>query len=53
MGIRVALLGIATLVFAAEPVYAGVSAPGPIAGVGLPAAAVLAGVYFAVRALRR
>jgi hypothetical protein len=52
MRMMTALLGMATLVLAAEPVYAGSTAPGPIAGVGLPAAAVLAGVYFAVRALR-
>jgi hypothetical protein len=39
------------LVVLADPVFAGTSVPGPVAGIGLPALAIIGGAYWAGRKL--
>ena len=41
-----ATIGITVL---AEPAFAGIPAPGPIAGIGLPALAIIGGAYWVGR----
>jgi hypothetical protein len=50
---RIACLATISLAALVDPAFAGLTAPGPIAGIGLPALALIGGAYWVARKLVR